>query len=130
VGVKQGFQGPSGQLQLYLGNKSDATLGRLICAVPPQPAFALQLGFVPPAIEPKKQVGGLDYTGRVASRASEGLHDEWYCCMVTAAAELPGHPLDLWTGGHGMIAGSFWQRWRLSAALLYMSKAKTNPGGV
>jgi hypothetical protein len=56
VGVKQGFQGPSGQLQLFFGNKADVPLGRLICAVPPQPVFAFQLGAVPPYIEPKKQV--------------------------------------------------------------------------
>lgn len=56
VGVKQGFQGASGQIQLFFGNKADAPLGRLICAVPPQPLFAFQLGPVPPYIEPKKQV--------------------------------------------------------------------------
>lgn len=54
--MKQGFQGPSGQIQLFFGNKADVALGRLICAVPPQPVFAFQLGPVPPYIEPKKQV--------------------------------------------------------------------------
>ena len=56
VGVRQGYQGHSGQVQLFFGNKADAPLGRLICAVPPQPVFAFQLGPVPPYIEPKKQV--------------------------------------------------------------------------
>lgn len=56
VGVKQVFQGPSGQIQLFFGNKADVPVGRLICAVPPQPVFAFQLGAVPPYIEPKKQV--------------------------------------------------------------------------
>lgn len=54
--MRQGFQGHSGQVQLFFGNKADAPLGRLICAVPPQPLFAFQLGPVPPYIEPKKQV--------------------------------------------------------------------------
>ncbi len=56
--MKQGYQGPARQLQLYLGNKSDLPLGRLICAVPPLPTFFLQLGAVPPLIEPKKQARG------------------------------------------------------------------------
>lgn len=56
VGVKQIFQGPSGQIQLFFGNKADTPIGRLICAVPPQPVFSFQLGAVPPYIEPKKQV--------------------------------------------------------------------------
>ncbi len=57
MGVKQAFQGPTGQVQLFLGNKSATlALGRLVCAVPPLPSFAVQLGHVPPMLEPLKQV--------------------------------------------------------------------------
>lgn len=57
VGVKQGFQGASGQMQLFLGNKSsEVTLTRIVCAVPPQPAFSVQMAPVPQQLEPLKQV--------------------------------------------------------------------------
>ena len=41
---------------MFLGNKSGKVLERLVCAVPPSPAFALSLGAVPPLLEPGRQV--------------------------------------------------------------------------
>lgn len=54
--MKSLYQGASGQLSLYFGNKSTEPLARVVCAVPPAPAFLFQLGAVPAVIEPKKQV--------------------------------------------------------------------------
>lgn len=55
--MKQGFQGASGQMQLFLGNKSaDVTLTRVVCNVPPQPAFSMHMAPVPAQLEPLKQV--------------------------------------------------------------------------
>ena len=56
VGVKMAFQGSQGQLALFLGNKGDTPLERLVCAVPPVPQFAFQVGPVPKRLEPKKQM--------------------------------------------------------------------------
>jgi len=56
VGVKMQFQGSQGQLALFLGNKGDAELERLVCALPPVPQFAFQVGPVPRLLEPKKQI--------------------------------------------------------------------------
>lgn len=55
MGLKSSYGGPHGQLVLFLGNKSAVTLSRVVCAVPPVPQLAFQLGAVPPVIEPKKQ---------------------------------------------------------------------------
>jgi hypothetical protein len=56
VGVKSHYQGASGQISLYFGNKHSEALQRVVCNVPPTPAFLFQLGAVPAVIEPKKQV--------------------------------------------------------------------------
>ncbi|GAB4815001.1 hypothetical protein N2152v2_002047 [Parachlorella kessleri] len=56
VGVKSHYQGSSGQISLYFGNKHTEPLQRLVCNVPPAPAFLFQLGAVPAVLEPKKQV--------------------------------------------------------------------------
>ncbi len=56
VGVKMQFQGPHGQLMLFLGNKAEAPLQRIICAVPPSQQFAFQQGPVPAGLDPKKQI--------------------------------------------------------------------------
>ena len=56
VGLKMQFQGAQGQLMFFFGNKGEATLQRLICAVPPSGQFAFQQGPVPPQLEPKKQI--------------------------------------------------------------------------
>ena len=50
------FQGAQGQLMFFFGNKGEATLQRLICAVPPSGQFTFQQGPVPPQLEPKKQI--------------------------------------------------------------------------
>ena len=56
VGLKMQFQGAQGQLMFFFGNKGEATLQRLICAVPPSGQFTFQQGPVPPQLEPKKQI--------------------------------------------------------------------------
>ena len=56
MGVKSHYQGSSGQLSLYFGNKHTGPLQRVVANVPPAPAFLFQLGLVPALIEPKKQV--------------------------------------------------------------------------
>ncbi len=56
VGLKSSFIGPHGQLVLFLGNKSPASLTSVVVAVPPVPQLAFQLGPVPHLIEAKKQV--------------------------------------------------------------------------
>ena len=61
MGIKSEFQGPAGSLSLYLGNKAAGPLGRLVCAVPPSPAFAFGLGAVPPTLEPRKQASFFPY---------------------------------------------------------------------
>jgi len=70
------FQGSQGQLALFLGNKGDAELERLVCALPPVPQFAFQVGPVPRLLEPKKQIQArpsaawsLSARGRDARRA-------------------------------------------------------------
>ena len=50
------FQGPHGQLMLFLGNKAEVPLQRLICVVPPSGQFAFQQGPVPSTLDPKKQM--------------------------------------------------------------------------
>ncbi len=50
------FQGSQGQLALFLGNKGDGPLERLVCAVPPVPQFAFQVGPVPRQLDAKKQI--------------------------------------------------------------------------
>ncbi len=50
------FQGSQGQLALFLGNKGDTPLERLVCAVPPVPQLAFQVGPVPKSLELIKQV--------------------------------------------------------------------------
>lgn len=54
--MKSQYQGGSGQISLYFGNKHTEALTRLVCNVPPTPAFLFQLGAVPTVIEAKKQV--------------------------------------------------------------------------
>lgn len=56
IGLKLNLSGSGGQLGIFLGNKSGEQLQRLVCTVPPSPVFSLQLGPVPAALEPKKQV--------------------------------------------------------------------------
>ena len=56
VGLKMQFQGAQGQLMFFFGNKGEATLERLICAVPPSGQFTFQQGPVPPQLEAKKQI--------------------------------------------------------------------------
>ena len=56
VGLKSSFLGPHGQLVLFLGNKSPASLTSVVVAVPPVPQLAFQLGPVPHVIESRKQV--------------------------------------------------------------------------
>ena len=50
------FQGAQGQLMFFFGNKGEATLERLICAVPPSGQFTFQQGPVPAQLEAKKQI--------------------------------------------------------------------------
>lgn len=50
------FQGSQGQLMLFLGNKGDVPLQRMICTVPPSAQFAFQQGPVPATLDPKKQI--------------------------------------------------------------------------
>ena len=57
IGVKLTMQGgASGRLDLYLGNKSQQPLAKLLCATPPLPGFALALGAPPLMLEPGRQV--------------------------------------------------------------------------
>ena len=56
VGLKMQFQGAQGQLMFFFGNKGEATLQRLICAVPPSGQFTFQQGPVPSQLEAKKQI--------------------------------------------------------------------------
>ena len=65
VGVKSVLAGAAGQLTLFFGNKAAAPLERVVCAVPPAPQFALQLGPVPGRIEAKKQIQARDQTTSV-----------------------------------------------------------------
>lgn len=50
------FQGATGQLMVFLGNKGDEPLQRLVCSVPPSAQFSFQQGPVPTVLEPKKQI--------------------------------------------------------------------------
>lgn len=56
VGLKMSSQSSSARIDLYFGNKGKNTLVNLVCAVPPNPAFALALGAPPPMLEPGRQV--------------------------------------------------------------------------
>lgn len=56
IGVKSQLGGTSMQLSLFLGNKHSETLQQVVLGVPPNPAFAFQLGPLPTVLEPKKQV--------------------------------------------------------------------------
>ena len=50
------FQGATGQLTVFLGNKGDEPLQRMVCSVPPSAQFSFQQGAVPTVLEPKKQI--------------------------------------------------------------------------
>ncbi len=50
------LQGATGQLTVFLGNKGDEPLQRMVCSVPPSAQFSFQQGAVPTVLEPKKQI--------------------------------------------------------------------------
>ncbi len=79
IGVKSQLGGATAQLSLFLGNKASEALAQVVLAVPPSPAFALQLGPVPAVLEPKKQV--------LPGRRVVGW---WMCVCVVGWGELPG----------------------------------------
>lgn len=54
--MKAEYRGAQGQFTLFFGNKAKSALQRLICIVPPAPAFSFQMGPVPPSLDPGKQV--------------------------------------------------------------------------
>lgn len=56
IGIKMSCQGPEAQLGIFLGNKSRVPLERLVCLVPPSPAFTLTLGVVPHTLMPGTQM--------------------------------------------------------------------------
>ena len=56
MGVKSQLLGASAQLTLFLGNKHGEALQQVVLALPPNPAFAYDMGPVPQQLEPKKQV--------------------------------------------------------------------------
>lgn len=56
VGLRITATGPSAQVGMFLGNKAGQALERLVCAVPPAPAFTLALGSAPTVIEAGKQI--------------------------------------------------------------------------
>lgn len=76
------FQGSQGQLALFLGNKGDAPLERLVCAVPPVPQFAFQVGPVPKRLEPKKQMQARRPTAAAcAGGSAAGAPHTLTCCV-------------------------------------------------
>ena len=72
VGIKSQVSPGSVQLSLFLGNKHGEALQQLVLVVPPSPAFAFELGPVPPVLEPRKQVGGW-LAGWLAADAGGGV---------------------------------------------------------
>lgn len=56
IGIKMSCHGSEAQLGIFLGNKSRVPLERLVCLVPPSPAFTLTLGVVPHMLMPGTQM--------------------------------------------------------------------------
>lgn len=56
IGLKSQYQGSTGQISLYFGNKHTEALSGVTCNVPSVPTFLLQVGEVPSEIDAKKQV--------------------------------------------------------------------------
>ena len=56
LGVKSQYNGPSGQLTLFFGNKSPGNLERLVANVPPAQQFQIQMQPLPDSIAPRKQI--------------------------------------------------------------------------
>jgi hypothetical protein len=74
VGLKSQLGGAGVQLTLFLGNKAGEALQGVALVVPPNPAFALQLGSVPQQLEPKKQVGEAAARGPAVYVYGRGRH--------------------------------------------------------
>lgn len=56
LGMKSQYNGPSGQLTLFFGNKSAGNLERLVASVPPAQQFQIQMQPLPDSIAPRKQI--------------------------------------------------------------------------
>lgn len=56
IGLKAQYSGSTGQVVLFLGNKSQQPLTRLVCAVPPLPELQVQAVAAPATLEPNQQV--------------------------------------------------------------------------
>ena len=90
--MKMAFQGSQGQPALFLGNMGDTPQERLVCAVPPAPQFAFQVGPVPKRLEPKKQM----QARRPAAAATPGasasavLHISGSLCAGAAEGGVRG----------------------------------------
>ena len=83
--MKTAFQGSQGQLALFLGNKGDTPLERLVCAMPPVPQLAIQVGPVPKRPEPNKQMRARRPTA-AATQAPLLLQS---CTFPGACAQVP-----------------------------------------
>jgi len=56
VGLRISATGPLASVGIFMGNKAGHTLKRVVCAVPPAPAFSLSLATVPNSIDPGRQI--------------------------------------------------------------------------
>jgi len=56
IGIKAEFQKSQGRVMLFLGNKHTGDLTNVVVAVPPVPAYRVQVGAVPNAIATQAQV--------------------------------------------------------------------------
>lgn len=74
IGVQTQYKNGSGAVNLFFGNKSDSTMERLICAVPPCAEFNISVSPVPPSLAPKVQM--------------QVLKDDLFDCMCQNMAIL------------------------------------------